>query len=104
MMLSTTDSISGKEMEHLGLVQGSVVQTKSLGKDIKAIGRTIVGGEIRDYTDLLKDARGIATGRMVDEAKALGADAIVAVRYATSGIMDTASEVMAYGTAVKLRG
>ena len=101
MMLSTTDLITGKELENLGLVQGSVVQTKNIGKDLKAIGRTIVGGEIRDYTELLKDARSVATERMMQEAKDKGADAIVAVRYSTSSIMDSASEVMAYGTAVK---
>ena len=101
MLLSTMDYITGKELEPLGLVQGNVVQTKSIGKDLKAVGRTLVGGEIKDYTDLLKEARGIATERMKQEAEALGADAIVAIRYATSGIMDSASEVMAYGTAVK---
>ena len=101
MVLSTTECIRGKELEHLGLVQGNVVQTKSIGKDFKALGRTLVGGEIRDYTALLKDARTTATERMVQEAKDLGADAIVTVRYATSSIMDSASEVMAYGTAVK---
>ena len=101
MQLTTTEYIAGKELGHLGLVQGNVVQTKNLGKDFKAIGRAIVGGEINDYTELLKNARGVATERMIQEAKELGADAIVAVRYATSGIMDTASEVMAYGTAVK---
>ena len=101
MMLVTTDYITGKELETLGLVQGNVVQTKSFGKDLKAVGRTLIGGEIRDYTDLLKTARAAATERMIQEAKDLGADAIVAIRYSTSGIMDTASEVMAYGTAVK---
>jgi len=101
VLLSTMDYITGKELEPLGLVQGNVVQTKSIGKDLKAVGRTLVGGEIKDYTDLLKEARGIATERMKQEAEALGADAIVAIRYATSGIMDSASEVMAYGTAVK---
>ena len=101
MILTTTENINGKVLEHLGLVQGNVVQTKSLGKDFKALGRTIVGGEIRDYTTLLKDARTTATERMVEEAKNMGADAIITVRYATSSIMDSASEVMAYGTAVK---
>ena len=101
MMLSTMDYITGKELKNLGLVQGSVVQTKSIGKDLKAVGRTLVGGEIRDYTELLVNARGIATERMTQEAQSLGADAIVAIRYSTSNIMDTASEVMAYGTAVK---
>ena len=101
MLLSTTDYIAGKELENLGLVQGNVVQTKSIGKDLKAVGRTLVGGEIRDYTELLKEARGIATERMKQEAADLGADAVVAIRYSTSNIMDSASEVMAYGTAVK---
>jgi len=101
MILLTTEGITGKELQQLGLVQGNVVQTKSIGKDFKALGRTIVGGEIRDYTELLKEARGTATERMIQEAKDMGADAIVAVRYATSNIMDSASEVMAYGTAVK---
>jgi uncharacterized protein YbjQ (UPF0145 family) len=101
MILLTTESINGKEFVHLGLVQGNVVQTKSIGKDFKAIGKAITGGEISDYTDLLREARGVATERMIVEAKEMGADAIVAVRYATSNIMDTASEVMAYGTAVK---
>lgn len=101
MVLFTTEHIEGKKLEHLGIVQGNVVQTRSIGKDFKAIGRTLVGGEIHEYTELLKDARGIATERMIQEANSMGADAIVAVRYATSDIMDTASEVMAYGTAVK---
>jgi len=101
MVMATTDYIAGKELEHLGLVQGSVVQTKSIGKDIKALGKIIVGGEIQQYTELLKEARGIATERMIQEAKDMGADAIVAIRYATSDILDTASEVMVYGTAVK---
>ena len=101
MVLSTIGCITGKELETLGLVQGSVVQTKSIGKDLKAVGRTIVGGEIKDYTALLKEARAIATERMVGEAEAMGADAIVAIRYSTSSIMESASEVFAYGTAVK---
>ena len=103
MLLTTTENITGKVLEHLGLVKGNVVQTKSIGKDFKAIGRTFVGGEIKDYTDLLREARGIATDRMIEEANNMGADAIVAIRYATSGIMDSASEVMAYGTAVKFK-
>ena len=101
MMLTTTDHITSKELEHLGLVQGNVVQTKSIGKDIMAIGKLVAGGEVQQYTELLKDARTTATERMIQEAKNIGADAIVAVRYATSNIMDTASEVMVYGTAVK---
>ena len=101
MLLSTTEHITGKELQQLGLVQGNVVKTKSIGKDFRAIGRLLAGGGIQVYTELLRDARVIATERMIQEAKALGADAIVAVHYATSNIADTASEIMAYGTAVK---
>lgn len=101
MKLSTMDYITGRELEHLGLVQGNVVQTKHIGKDLMAVGKMIVGGEIQQYTELLKEARGVATERMIQEAQALEADAIVAVRYSTSDIMDTASEVMVYGTAVR---
>jgi len=101
MLLTTMDYVTGKELEPLGLVQGNVVKTKSIGKDFKALGRLFMGGEIEVYTELLKDARGIATERMVQEAKAMEADAIVAIRYATSNIAESASEVMAYGTAVK---
>lgn len=101
MILTTTEYISGKGLSHIGLAQGNVVQTKSIGRDFKALGRLIAGGEIRDYTQLLKEARDIATNRMIKDAEAMGADAIVAVRYSTSNITDTACEVMAYGTAVK---
>lgn len=101
MKLSTTEYLTGKELEHLGLVQGSVVQSKHIGKDIMAGLKTIVGGEIQGYTDLLKEARTVATNRMIEEAKSMGADAIVAVRYETADIMNSASEIMAYGTAVK---
>ncbi len=101
MKLSTTNHLRGKELEELGLVQGNVVQAKNIGKDLMAVGRMILGGEIEEYTDLLKEARRIATERMIQEAKGMGADAIVGIRYATSSIMDTASEIMAYGTAVR---
>ena len=101
MLLVTTETISGKELQHLGLVQGNVVNTKDISSDFRAAWRTITGGEINDYTDLLRESRAIATERMVAEANALGADAIVCVRYATSDIMDSASEVMVCGTAVK---
>ncbi|MCL1976685.1 MAG: YbjQ family protein [Candidatus Bathyarchaeota archaeon] len=101
MILSTTEYISGKELEILGLVQGNVVQTKSIKKDLKAVRKNFVGGEIEDYTDLLKESYGIATERMIQAAKDMGADAIIAVRYSTSSIVESASEVMAYGTAVK---
>ncbi len=101
MFLSTTDGIAGKSVEALGLVKGSVVQTKDIGKDLSAVLKTIVGGEITEYSDLLQEARNIATERMIQEARKIGADAVAAVRYATSNIMDTASEVLVYGTAVK---
>jgi len=101
LILSTTEYISGKELEILGLVQGNVVQTKSIKKDLKAVRKNFVGGEIEDYTDLLKESYGIATERMIQAAKDMGADAIIAVRYSTSSIVESASEVMAYGTAVK---
>ncbi len=101
MKLATTEYITGKELGYLGLVKGSVVQAKHIGKDLMAIAKTMAGGEITGYTELLQEARSIATERMIEEAKKLGADAIVSIRYTTSNIMDTASEVMAYGTAVK---
>lgn len=104
MILVTTDTITGKELEHLGLAKGSVVQSKHIGKDIMAGFKTLVGGEIRGYTEMLDEARTIATNRMLQEAQSLGADAIVAVRYASSAVMDGAAEVMAYGTAVRFKG
>jgi uncharacterized protein YbjQ (UPF0145 family) len=89
-------------MEVLGVVRGSTVQSKNLGHDIMAGFRTLVGGEVSDYAEMLTEARQIATGRMVKEAEALGADAIVGMRYASSSVMQGAAEVIAYGTAVKL--
>ncbi|WP_343379276.1 YbjQ family protein [Candidatus Bathycorpusculum sp.] len=93
--------MTGKNLEILGLVKGNVAQTKSIKKDLKAVRKNFVGGEIEDYTDLLKESYDIATERMEQAAKDLSADAIIAVRYSTSSIMDSVSEVMAYGTAVK---
>jgi uncharacterized protein YbjQ (UPF0145 family) len=101
MILTTTENISGKTLNTLGVVQGSVVQSKHLGKDIMAGFKTIVGGEIKGYTEMLEEARRTATARMVDAAAKLGADAVVAMRYSSAAIMDGAAEVMAYGTAVK---
>ena len=103
MLLVNTDYISGKELETLGIVKGSIVQTKNFGKDFMAGIKTLVGGEVREYTDMLNQARQIAVKRMVDEAQALGADAVVNVRYASSSVMQGAAEVIAYGTAVKYR-
>lgn len=101
MLLVNTDYISGKELETLGIVKGSIVQTKNFGKDFMARIKTLVGGEVKEYTDMLNQARQIAVKRMVDEAQALGADAVVNVRYASSSVMQGAAEVIAYGTAVK---
>ena len=103
MLLVTTEYIAGKELEMLGLVKGSTIQTKHLGKDITQSFKTLVGGELSAYTEMMNDARALATKRMVQEAEALGADAIVGVRYASAAVMQGAAEVMAYGTAVKYR-
>ncbi|MBR6521687.1 MAG: YbjQ family protein, partial [Oscillospiraceae bacterium] len=86
-----------------GLVMGPIVSSKSVGKDFMAAMKTLVGGEIADYTDLLTEARQIATKRMVDEAEAMGADAILNVRFGSSSVMQSAAEVVAYGTAVKFK-
>ncbi len=101
MLLVNTDYISGKELETLGLVKGSTIQSKNIGRDITQSFKTIVGGELKAYTQMMNEARDIATNRMVEAAEDMGADAIVNVRYTTSGIMQAAAEVMAYGTAVK---
>lgn len=101
MMLVNIDYIPGKELEVLGLVKGTVVQSKNFGKDFMAGMKTLVGGEITGYTEMLNEARQIATKRMVDAAEALGADAVVGLRYASSSVMQGAAEVIAYGTAVK---
>ncbi len=101
MILVNTDYISGKKLEMLGLVKGSTIQTKNVGRDITAGLKTLVGGELKAYTDMMNDARALATKRMVAEADQLGADAIVNIRYASSAVMQGAAEVMAYGTAVK---
>ncbi len=103
MMLTTTEKISGKEIkETLGLVKGSVIRAKNIGKDILAGLRGIIGGEIKEYTEALSEAREIALKRMMKEAELLGADAIVSIRYSTSQIMAGAAELLVYGTAVKL--
>ena len=101
MILVNTDYISGKNLEMLGLVKGSTIQSKHVGKDIMSSFKTIVGGELQEYNEMMNEARAIATKRMVQEAEKLGADAIVNIRYASSAIMQGAAEVIAYGTAVK---
>ena len=103
MLLTTTDNITGKELEMLGLVKGSTIQTVNAIRDIGAGLKTLVGGELTRYNEMMNDARALATKRMVEEAEVLGADAIVGVRYSSSSIMQSAAEVMAYGTAVKFR-
>ena len=103
MILVNTDYISGKELEMLGMVKGSTIQSKNLGKDITQSFKTLVGGELKAYTEMMNEARTLATKRMVEEANALGADAVVNIRYASASVMQGAAEVMAYGTAVKFK-
>ena len=101
MILVNTEYISGKDLEMLGLVKGSTIQSKHIGKDIMQSIKTLVGGELAAYNDMMNEARAIATKRMVAEAEGLGADAVVNIRYASSAILQGAAEVIAYGTAVK---
>ena len=101
MKLLSINYIPGQEIEALGMVKGTIVQTKHVGKDFMASMKTLVGGEITSYTQMLNEARQIAMKRMVDEAKELGADAVIDIKYGSSQIMAGAAEVIAYGTAVK---
>ena len=101
MLLLNIDYIPGRKIEALGIAKGTVVQSKNFGKDFMAGMKTLVGGEIEGYTEMLNEARQLATKRMVDEAEALGADAVVNVRYASASIMQGAAEITAYGTAVR---
>lgn len=101
MIIVTIDHIPGRNYEVLGVVKGNVVQSKNFGKDFMSAMKTLVGGEITAYTEMLGEARQIASGRMAAEAEALGADAVVAMRYASSSVMQGAAECIAYGTAVK---
>ena len=103
MLLLNIDHIPGREIEALGLVKGTVVQSKHFGKDFMAGMKTLVGGEIESYTEMLDQARQIATKRMVDEAEALGADAILNIRFSSASVMQSAAEVTAYGTAVRYK-
>ena len=103
MLITTSDIIPGKEIkETLGLVQGQVVQSKHIGSDMVAGIKNIVGGEIKGYTDMVNKARKTAVDRLVKDAKAKGADAIICFRYGSSTVAPSASEILAYGTAVKL--
>ena len=102
MMVTTTEEIPGREVkEVLGVVFGSCVQTKHLGKDIRAGLRSIIGGESKSYTELMEESRRTAMQRMIEDAKKLGADAVIGMRYATAQTMRGAAELIAFGTAVK---
>ncbi len=104
MKLVNIDYIPNEEItEALGIVKGQVVQSKNIGRDFMAGMKTIVGGEITSYTEMISTARQIATKRMVDEALSLGADAIINIKYGSSSVMNGAAEIIAYGTAVKLK-
>ncbi len=103
MLLSTTDAIDGKTIvKQLGLVKGNTIRARHFGKDFMACLKNLVGGEISEYTKLLSDAREEALNRMVLDANRMGADAVVNVRFTTSAVMQGCSEILAYGTAVKL--
>lgn len=104
MILVNTDYIEGKKLEMLGLVKGSTIQSKNIGRDITQSFKTLVGGELKAYTEMMNEARALATKRMVEEAQALGADAVVNIRYASAAVMAGAAEIMAYGTAVRFIG
>lgn len=103
MILVNTDYITGKELEMLGMVRGSTIQSKNIGRDITQGFKTIVGGELKAYTEMMNEARALATKRMVEEAEGFGADAVVNIRYASSAVLQGAAEVIAYGTAVRFK-
>lgn len=102
MLITTTDTLPGRSVEILGLVRGSTVRAKHIGSDIVASLRNLVGGEVKEYASLMAGAREQALDRMVEEARRMGADAVIAVRFESSMITDGASEILAYGTAVRL--
>lgn len=101
MLLTTTENIPGKSYEILGIVKGNMIQTKNIGRDIGQGLKSMVGGELVTYTQMMNESRAVATKRMVEEAESLGADAIVMMRYSTSSVTQAAAEIIAYGTAVK---
>jgi uncharacterized protein YbjQ (UPF0145 family) len=103
MILVNTDFISGKELETISLVKGSTIQSRNIGRDITQSLKSLIGGELRAYTEMMNDARALATKRMAEEAEGLGADAVISIRYASSSVMQNAAEVIAYGTAVKFK-
>jgi uncharacterized protein YbjQ (UPF0145 family) len=103
MILTNVETVPGKKMvEHYGLVQGSTIRAKHIGRDIMASLKNIVGGELKGYTELLSESRAEATSRMVAQAQEMGANAIVNVRFATSSVAQGAAELLAYGTAVRV--
>ena len=103
MIVTTTNTIAGKRIVRtLGLVRGNTIRARHIGKDILAFLRNVVGGEIAEYTKLMGEAREQAIDRMVEEAETLGADAVIAVRFQTTEMMQAAAELLAYGTAVQL--
>lgn len=102
MIITTIDNI-GKDFEPLGLVRGSMIQSKHFGKDMMAGFKTLVGGELKGYTEMMEQSREIAISRMTEQAQVLGADAVVGMRFASSAVMQGAAEVTAYGTAVKFK-
>ncbi len=101
MLLTTTENIPGKNYEIIGVAKGNMIQTKNIGRDISQGLKSIVGGELKNYVKMMNESRAIATQRMVEDAEAMGADAVVAMRYVTSMISAGAAEITAYGTAVK---
>ena len=101
MLLTTTETIPGKSYEILGIVKGNMIQTRNIGRDIGQGLKSMVGGELSTYTEMMNESRAVATKRMVEEAEKLGADAVVMMRYSTSTVMQGAAEIIAYGTAVK---
>ncbi len=103
MIMLTIDSVPGKEIEALGIVKGSTVQSKNMFKDMGQGFKSMVGGELKSYTKMMNESRDIATQRMLHEAQSLGADAIIGIRYTTSSVMQGAAEIMAIGTAVKIK-
>ena len=103
MIVATTESVPGRKISAvLGLVRGNTIRARSIGKDLSAVFKNIAGGEITDYTKMLAESREQALDRMIEDAEAMGADAVVAVRFTTSSVMQGAAEIMVYGTAVRL--
>jgi uncharacterized protein YbjQ (UPF0145 family) len=103
MLISTKNTIDGREIiRHIDMVKGNTIRARHIGRDIMAIIRNIVGGEITDYTKMMAESREQALDRMIEEARAKGANAVVGVRFATSMVMQNAAELMAYGTAVEV--